>query len=192
MDFPIGIWSIVLDNPLLYQCFKYEIYFIVGLWNTCALRLARCSSWSRGEALSTRKAIFLAMGGLVSAKRTRNTCSVFRAVRASRAVTYKEASHNYKLIPFEMFGTAIQKGLGIGISVHELTWTIMVWAKSLLRSPGPGCLKQRVSLYKRFKSKLLHFPINLPIQCISSTVPFDIVVRFLPQGMQDGWPGEGW
>ena len=51
--------------------------------------------------------MFLAMGGLVSAKRTQNTCSVFPAVRASRTVTYKEASHNNKLITFEMFGTAI-------------------------------------------------------------------------------------
>ena len=55
----------------------------------------------------------MVMGGLVSAKRTQNTCSVFRAVQASRAVIYKEASHINQLISFEMFCTAIQKGLGI-------------------------------------------------------------------------------
>ena len=34
--------------------------------------------------------------------------------------------------------------------------------------------------------------VNLPIQCISSTVPLVIVVRFLPQAMQAGFPRDGW
>ena len=65
----------------------------------------------RGEPLPTRKAIVLAIGGLVGAKRTQNTCSVFCAARASRTVTYKEASHNNKLSSFEMFGTANLKAI---------------------------------------------------------------------------------
>ena len=34
--------------------------------------------------------------------------------------------------------------------------------------------------------------VNLPIQCISSTVPLVIVVRFLPQAIQAGSPRDGW
>ena len=34
--------------------------------------------------------------------------------------------------------------------------------------------------------------VNLPIQCISSTVPLVIVVRFLPQAIQAGFPRDGW
>ena len=34
--------------------------------------------------------------------------------------------------------------------------------------------------------------VNLPIQCISSTVPLVIVVRFLPQAIQVGSPRDGW
>ena len=34
--------------------------------------------------------------------------------------------------------------------------------------------------------------VNLPIQCISSTVPLVIVVRFLPQAIQTGSPRDGW
>ena len=34
--------------------------------------------------------------------------------------------------------------------------------------------------------------VNLPIQCISSTVPLVIVVRFLPQAIQAGFPWDGW
>ena len=34
--------------------------------------------------------------------------------------------------------------------------------------------------------------VKLPIQCISSTVPLVIVVRFLPQAIQDGFPRDGW
>ena len=34
--------------------------------------------------------------------------------------------------------------------------------------------------------------VNLPIQCISSKVPLVIVVRFLPQAIQAGFPRDGW
>ena len=34
--------------------------------------------------------------------------------------------------------------------------------------------------------------VNLPIQCISSTVPLVMVVRFLPQAIQAGFPRYGW
>ena len=34
--------------------------------------------------------------------------------------------------------------------------------------------------------------VNLPIQCISSTVPLVIVVRFLPQAIQADFPRDGW
>ena len=34
--------------------------------------------------------------------------------------------------------------------------------------------------------------VNLPIQCISLTVPLVIVVRFLPQAIQAGFPRDGW
>ena len=34
--------------------------------------------------------------------------------------------------------------------------------------------------------------VNLPIQCISCTVPLVTVVRFLPQERQAGFPRDGW
>ena len=34
--------------------------------------------------------------------------------------------------------------------------------------------------------------VNLPIQCISLIVPLVIVLRFLPQAIQAGFPRDGW